>query len=146
VRLISLAVPIATLAACAGPATEVRLPEEVESVVHEFFSGIEEGDVERLRGIVTADFEIIDGGQRLSMAQFEDMLAEIEEEGIELRFQLSEFNTEIAGEVAYTSLRSEDPGRGLVFFETATLRRVDGRWVMDRFTSTPRRAPAPETG
>ena len=131
------------LAACAPSPVSAQDPGSVEAVVHEFFAGIEEGDVERIRNLVTPDFEIIDGGARMDMAQFEDMLAEIAEEGIELRFHLTEFNTEVVGDVAYTSLRSEDPGRGRVFFETATLRRVDGRWMMDRFTSTPRRTPAP---
>lgn len=112
---------------------------EIEAVVETLYASLTNHDMAALRAVTTADFEIIDGGLRMTGPEFEAFITELHGQGLRLDFELSDFNTEIVDDVAYTSVRSLDRVSGRVFFESQILTRVDGGWLVDRFTSTPER-------
>jgi len=58
---------------------------------------------------------------------------------IKTDFAVDDFNTEVTAEVAYTSLRSVERVSGATYLESQILRRIEGHWRVDRFTSTPER-------
>jgi len=68
------------------------------------------------------------------------------------RAQLYDFRTEVSGDVAWSSFRNDEvwtpnggkPEAPRRFMESAVFRRVDGRWLMERYHATRvNREPAP---
>ena len=111
--------------------------DKVEEAVMAFYQSVENLDFKSIRTMITADFEIVDGGKRMDMDQFEQFLQAAATMGFQLVFEQIEFNTALAGEVAYTSFRTVNPKEERAFFEMAILRRTGGTWKLDRFHSTP---------
>ncbi len=114
---------------------------EVEAAVRRFYDYISSYDYAQLREASAADFEILAAGRRMDTGEFESWLREMEARGDELTLDLSEFNTDGAGDVAYTSL--VESGSGSVYFESFILRRSGDRWLVERVTSSEARQDNP---
>lgn len=107
---------------------------EVNAAAEAFLGYAHAFDYATMRANSTPDFEILIFGQRLSMDGFVDLLRGMEErrEGRPLSdYELEDFNTKIAGDVAYTTWRSPN------WLESAIFVRIDDRWIMDRAASVP---------
>lgn len=107
-----------------------------------FFHAIETSDSAALRDAVTDDFEIVEGTTVLDTNGFIRMLEGVTERGISFSYDLSGFNTEVAGASAWARYRnrgvatSPNGERIYEFVESAVLRRVGGRWLLDRLHSS----------
>ena len=107
-------------------------PSEIRAAVVAFLDYAHTFDYEALRAAATADFEILIFGRRMDMDAFQTLLRgmEAEREGRPLgSYELVDVNTEIIGNVAYTSWASPN------WLESAVFIRSDDRWLMDRAAS-----------
>lgn len=107
---------------------------EVDDAAAAFLNYAHAFDYTALRANATPDFEILIFGQRLSLDGFIDLLRAMEasRNGSPLSgYELEAMNTEIVGDVAYTSWESDH------WLESAILVRADGRWLVDRAASVP---------
>jgi hypothetical protein len=85
-----------------------------------------------LRSITTPDFEVLIFGQRLSIDGFIELLRGMENarNGRPIgNYELQGLNTEVVGDVAYTSWASPN------WLESAIFVRAEGRWLVDRAAS-----------
>ena len=105
----------------------------VESAIRQFYMDVNAFDHAALRETTTSDFEFMDGGRRMDGDAFESFLRGIESGGTSLEFELSELNTEVEGDVAYTSYLAATPRSALL--EASVLRRSGDRWLVDRTIS-----------
>ena len=106
---------------------------DVESAIRQFYVDVNEFDHAGIRRTTASDFEFMDGGRRMDGDAFEAFMRGIESGGTTLGFELSELNTEVEGDVAYTSYWATTPSS--VYLEAAVLRRTDGGWIVDRVIS-----------
>lgn len=107
---------------------------EVHAAAEAFLNYVHAFDYSSMRANATADFEILIFGRRMGLDEFEDLLRGMEEDrdGRPLAdYELRDFNTEIVGEVAYTSWRAPN------WLESAIFLWSNGRWRMDRAASIP---------
>lgn len=130
---------LATVTACGQPPKDressAAALAEVETAAVAFLSYAHSFDYAALRASATPDFEILIFGQRLSLNGFIDVLSEMEasREGRPLNgYELESLNTEIRGDVAYTTWASPN------WLESAIFVREDGRWQVDRAASVRR--------
>ena len=131
-------IPIALLlGSCSGADTTLSV-QEAEVIVKEFYGLISSYDFEGMRVAVTADFEMIEAGQRMDVEGFIDFLGGLQARGVHLDFNTTEFRTEVVGDVAYTSNRMQSAS-GSRYLEATILRRTDQGWLVDRVFSTPAR-------
>ncbi len=107
--------------------------QAVESAIRQFYVDVNAFDHEAIRATTTADFEFLDGGRRMDGDAFEAFLRGIESGGSTLDFEVSELNTEVAGDVAYASYLASTPRS--VLLEASVLRRAGERWLIDRTVS-----------
>lgn len=98
-----------------------------------------DGDPEALRGMLSADFQAVDAGQRMSRSAFEEFIAAAVADGVDLDFQLSGFATKVEGGVGYTTFEAWNADRATTYFETLVLVRSRSGWLVDRLHSTPER-------
>ncbi len=133
------------LLSCTGcvpsPRGEQSDPAEVEAAVRQFAVHVSQYNYEGIRGDVTPDFEMIEGGVRMDLDGFTALLRRMEARNNRLDFEPSEFNTEVFSDVAYTSLRDFNRSSGSQFLESAILHRSGDQWLIDRFFSA--RVPDP---
>ena len=101
--------------------------------IRQFYLDVNAFDHAALRATTTSDFEFMDGGRRMDGDAFEAFLRGVESGGTTLDFELSELNTEVVGDVAYTSYLASTPRSTLL--EASVLRRSGGRWLVDRTIS-----------
>lgn len=136
------------LGACAAQATPERDPAAdqaaAEDVVREFFRAMESWDDERLRATATSDFELVEDTLILSMDDFVAFIEPFEAQGGEMRWTLTDFNTESDGDVVWTRyvnravLNMGGQESRFHWIESAVLtRQPDGTWKIDRLQSTP---------
>lgn len=136
------------LGACAveGPPDRDSAADEAaaEEVVGDFFRAMEGWDYERLRATVTSDFEVVEDTVILSMDEFVSYIEPFEAQGGQMRWTLTDFNTESDGDVAWTRyinravLNMAGEESRFHWIETAILtRQPDGTWKIDRLQSTP---------
>ena len=71
----------------------------------------------------------------MDIDDFVSMLQGMEARGRELSFEVADFNTEVSGDVAYTTNRMVSGG-GSAFLEGFILRRTASGWLVDRTFST----------
>lgn len=132
-------------AGCApAPATPAAPadPAAIETAMRQFFGHIAAYDYDGIRNAVTADLELTEDTLRMDTEGFVEFIRGFEGQAT-LQFELSEFNTEFAGEVAWTSYRL----KGLVtmggeeipmeWLETVVFRWTEGQWKIDRLQTTP---------
>lgn len=136
------------LAGCAADAPVDENPAAraaaAEAVVGDFFRAMETWDHDALRATVTPDFELVEDTMIMSMDEFVAFISPFAEQGAEMRWTLTEHNTEVAGDVAWTRyvnravLRMQGEESRFHWIETAVLtRQPDGAWKIDRLQSTP---------
>jgi len=114
----------------AGEAPTGELPA-VEAIVAEYFDRFEAYDYLGMRALATSTFEIHDHGIRLTHPEFEDYVRNTAERpGSILDFGLSQFNTDVTGDVARTTFL-------LTFLDAVSLsgmefQRSSDQWLIDR--------------
>jgi hypothetical protein len=69
------------------------------------------------------------------MDGFVSMLQGMETRGVQLSFDVTDFNTEVSGNVGYTTQRMVSRS-GNAYLEGLILRRTATRWLVDRAFST----------
>jgi hypothetical protein len=121
----------------------VPTAQAIEAVIRQYFDHLEAYDFAGMRGMATPEFETIDGGVRLTHPEFEDYIRNTAElGGAVLDFELSQFNTRIEGDVAYTTYSMS--GGETVFTDQMVLRRAGDRWLVDVFNHQPAKSNSPE--
>ena len=146
-RRIAMVLTFATvLGGCAAaadpePAADAAAAEEI---VGDFFRAMEGWDYEALRTTATSDFELVEDTLILSMDEFVAFIEPFEAQGGEMRWTLTDFNTEVDGDVAWTRyhnravLNMAGQESRFHWIETAILtRQADSTWKIDRLQSTP---------
>jgi hypothetical protein len=133
--------------ACAPPANqepatdETASPRDVEAAARAFLDHSHAFEYVAMRAAATSDFEILIFGRRMDLDAFEAFLREMEESrgGEELdTYDLLDLNTEIVGDVAYTSWGSTH------WLEAAIFVRSGDQWLVDRAFAIPvEAAPQP---
>ena len=147
-RRISLALFTVFLGGCAAEAPIERDPAAdaaaAEAVVGDFFRAMESSDHEALRLTATPDFELVEDTVVMSMDDFVGFIDPFKAQGAEMRWTLTDFNTESSGDVAWTRytnravLNMAGQESRFHWIETAILtRQPDGAWKIDRLQSTP---------
>jgi len=109
-------------------------PSEVEAAARAFLDHAHAFDYVAMRAAATSDFEILIFGRRMDLDAFEAFLREMEESrgGEELgTYDLLDLQTEIVGNVAYTSWASTD------WLEAAVFVRSGDQWLIDRAFAMP---------
>lgn len=136
------------LAACAPPETAERDAAAdaaaAEAVVGEFFGALEDWDFDAVRATVTSDFELVEDTVIMSIDDFVAFVEPFEARDARMRWELSDFNTEVSGDVAWTRyhnravLEMQGEESRFHWIESAVLlRQPDGSWKIDRLQSTP---------
>jgi ketosteroid isomerase-like protein len=115
-----------------------------EEVVGDFFRAMERWDYQSLRATVTPDFELVEDTIIMSMDEFVSFIEPFEAQGGQMRWTLTDFNTESDADVAWTRyinravLNMAGQETRFHWIETAILtRQPDGSWKIDRLQSTP---------
>jgi ketosteroid isomerase-like protein len=116
-------------------------PQAVEAAVRQFFDHIATFDYDGIRDVVTPDLELMEDTLRLDREGFVEFIRQFE--GATVSFELSEFNTEFADQIAYTSYRNRavmtiaGETVPMEWLESIVFRWVDGAWKIDRLQTTP---------
>lgn len=106
---------------------------EVEAVMSQYYDDVATYQYEALRAVYTPDFEILDDGSRFDATGFEDLLKRLKGNGLTWDFTLSEFNTELAPSIGYTSYLISDVS-GRRWYGSAVLERSGDGWRIDRMS------------
>ena len=117
--------------------------EEVEAVMSQYYDNVATYQYEALRAVYTPDFEILDDGSRFDATGFEDLLKRLKGNGLTWDFTLSEFNTELAPSIGYTSYLISDVS-GRRWYGSAVLQRSGDGWRIDRMSMITKAEPAAE--
>ena len=116
--------------------------QAVEDTVRQYFDHLSKYDYAAMRSMATPTFETLDGGVRLTHPEFEDYVrGTAQKRNAILEFDLSDFNTQVAGDIAYTTYFDSISGSGNL--DAMILKRADGKWLIDRFIHM-KTAPGPE--
>jgi len=121
---------------CSSEAVPELDSPEVESAARHFYELISAYDYAGIRAASSPDFEILEAGLRMDIDGFVSMLQGMEARSMELEFEAAEFNTEVSGDVAYTTNLLMSAG-GLSYLDGFILRRTDSGWLVDRAFSMP---------
>ena len=125
---------ITFLAACGTEQPEtLGNANEVEAIMSQYYDDIAAYDYAAMRAVYTPAFEILDDGSRLDANGFEELVQGIEARGLTWNFNLSEFNTEITADIAYTTYVITSPP-DFRWFGAGILRRSNDGWLVDRMT------------
>lgn len=122
-------------AGCAATGDPDRDLADVEIAARSFYQLIAAYDYEGLRTASSPDFEILEAGRRMDMDDFVSMLQGMESRRVQLSFDITRFNTEVSGDVGYTTVRMVS-GSGTHYLEALILRRTASGWLVDRAFST----------
>ncbi len=136
------------LGGCAAEAPADRDPAAdeaaAEEVVGDFFRAMESWDDQALRMTVTTDFELVEDTVIMSMDDFVSFIEPFKAQEAQMRWTLTDFNTESDGDVVWTRyinravLNMAGQESRFHWIETAILtRQPDGGWKIDRLQSTP---------
>jgi len=118
---------------------------EVETVMSQYYDNVATYDYEALRAVYTPDFEILDDGFRFDATGFEDLLKRLKGNGMTWDFTLSEFNTELAPTIGYTSYLISDVS-GRRWYGSAVLQQSGDGWRIDRMSMITKAEPKAESG
>ena len=136
------------LGGCSAEAPADRDPAvdeaAAEEVVGDFFRAMESWDDQALRMTVTQDFELVEDTVIMSMDDFVSFIEPFKVQEAQMRWTLTDFNTESHGDVVWTRyinravLNMAGQESRFHWIETAILtRQPDGAWKIDRLQSTP---------
>ena len=112
----------------------------VEVAARRFVDLAHNFDYVALRAAATTDYEMLFDGRRMDLDDFEALLRGMEERrgGRKLgSYDLEDFNTEIVGDIAYTSWSSTN------WLESMTFVWSGDQWLADRAFSIPVNADEP---
>lgn len=130
------------MGACYQPPDGPGDSQVVESAMRNFSEHIAAFDYDGIRDAVTPDVEMIEDTLRLDRDGFVEYIREMDGQA-SLAFELEEFITEFAGQLAYTSYRLkavvtvDEQNTPAEWLESAVFRWTDGEWKIDRLQSTP---------
>ena len=147
-RLLLLGAVMAT-AACRTPAPSAasRPPEddarEVEALLRRWYDASERHDSAAYAALMLPEFFIFEDTTMYDKPTLNRLVAEGFAYGTD-RANLSDFKTAVSGDAAWTSFRNEEvwtPNGGKAepprrYLESAVFRRVDGRWLLERYHAT----------
>ena len=147
----TLAILLALTVALGGCAPEASADRDsaadeaaAEEVVGDFFRAMESWDEQALRLTATPDFELVEDTIIMSMDDFVLFIEPFKAQDAQMRWTLTDFNTESDGDVVWTRyhnravLNMAEQESRFHWIETAILRRQpDGSWRIDRLQSTP---------
>ncbi|MGH7480992.1 MAG: YybH family protein [Longimicrobiales bacterium] len=115
-----------------------------EAVLDDFFAAMEGWDYDALRATVTADFELVEDTVVMSMDDFVAFIEPFEAQGASMTWELSDHNTEVDGDVAWTRyvnravMTTDGQETRFHWLESAVFtRQPDGSWKIDRLQSNP---------
>jgi ketosteroid isomerase-like protein len=154
---------LATVAGCASAAhssqmatsssSEVRAVEvrAVESALRSWYDASVRHDSAAYAALLLPEFFILEDTTRYDRATLLRLVAGGFSAGID-RATLSDFNTTVVGDAAWTTFRNEEyftPNGAAAlpvrrFLETAVFRRVDGQWKLERYHATRINRPPPK--
>ncbi len=120
-----------------GPSADTSV---VEVAARRFVDLAHNFDYVALRAAATTDYEMLFDGRRMDLDDFEALLRGMEERrgGRKLgSYDLEDFNTEIVGDIAYTSWSSTN------WLESMTFVWSGDQWLADRAFSIPVNADEP---
>ena len=111
---------------------------QVEAVVHRYFDLLAQYDYLAMRALATPEYETLDGGVRLTHPEFEDYVRGTAQlGGAQMAFDLSQFNTQIVSDIAYTTfvntITDESTARFTPNLDGMILKRSGDQWLIDRF-------------
>ena len=111
---------------------------QVEAVVHRYFDLLAQYDYLAMRALATPEYETLDGGVRLTHPEFEDYVRGTAQlGGAQMVFDLSQFNTQIVSDIAYTTfvntITDESTARFTPNLDGMILKRSGDQWLIDRF-------------
>ena len=111
---------------------------QVETVVREYFEHLANYDYLAMREMATPEYETLDGGVRLSHPEFEDYVRGTAQlNGNEMVFHLSQFDTQIYSDIAYTTFHNtislENSPAVTRNLDGMILKRSGDQWLVDRF-------------
>lgn len=123
-----IGVALVVLSSCSGETRQEQSERaDVEAVARAFVESAHAYDYRALRAATTDDVEIILFGRRMDLDAYETLLRGMEENGVELpAVEGGAFDTEIRGDVAYTSWRTGN------WLEVTILNRNENQWLVDR--------------
>lgn len=137
-------VPFILLAACSAPADDpAAAADSAEAAVITFFDALEAMNFAALDSAVTEDFELVEDTLVLDLDGFIRYLEPFVEAGASIRYEFSDFNTEVRGPVGWTRYRNNAVlvvnGEETAFewLESAVLLRTEDGWRVDRLQSAP---------
>ena len=119
--------------------------QEVEAVMSQYYDNVATYQYDALRAVYTSDFEILDDGFRFDATGFEDLLKRLNGNGMTWDFTLSEFNTELAPTIGYTSYLISDVS-GRRWYGSAVLQHSEEGWRIDRMSMITKAEPKPASG
>ena len=132
----------AGIAASAGTQASTQLSAaQAEALVKNFYAQLAAYDYAGMHAASTPEFEIIENNgtkaMRMNWDAFDARLAGAQKAGAVLKFELSEFNTTLTGDVAYTTY-IETGTKGQQYYAGIILRHVGDKWLVDRFFTFPK--------
>lgn len=116
------------------PAEEVPTgePPMVEVILGQYFDHLAAYDFLAMRAMATPTFETLDGGVRLTHPELEDYIRNTAQlRGAVLEFDLSQFDTRVAGDIAHVTFLMNLSGRE--YLDAVILQRSGGEWLFDRW-------------
>lgn len=157
-RVATVIASAVTIAACAAGAATARTPvgpvsdaRAAESALRAWYDASTRHDSAAYAALLLPEFFIFEDTTRYDRTALLTLVASSFAYGTD-RATMSEFNTKVAGDVAWTSFRNDEfftptgaaaqPVRR--YLESAVLRRVDGQWKLERYHATRINRPAAE--
>lgn len=152
VRACLWSVALVLIAACGAGAPDDRAADAssaaeeavaVEEAVRSFFGALEAMDFEALESTVTTDFELVEDTLVLDMPGFIAYVEPLADAGASIRYEFSDFNTEVRGPVAWTRYRNravlsmDGQKSRYEWLESAVLEDGADGWKIDRLQSAP---------
>ena len=101
---------------------------EVEQALTDFFSAVDDHRLDEVRAFFAPEFELIHDGQRFDRETFLATFEQMTTDGIATTHELSDCNTGVMGDVAYTSYLIRNTNDGSEFLESVVLRRSTVGW------------------
>jgi ketosteroid isomerase-like protein len=151
--LVALGAIVCTTAACTARAPAGAQRDEaaaVESALRSWYDASERHDSAAYAALLLPEFFIYEDTTRYGRSALIQLVAESFPAGTD-RATLRDFNTQVSGDVAWTSFRNEEiftpagaaPLPVRRYLETAVLRRVGGQWKLERYHATRVNRPVP---
>lgn len=144
--LAAVFISVATLTACAGENAKAGPPDDsraVESALRAWYDASTRHDSAAYAALLLPEFFIFEDTTRYDRAALLNLVVSGFASGTD-NATMTEFNTRVVGDVAWTSFRNEEfftpNGAGPLpvrrYLESAVLRRVDGQWKLERYHAT----------